>query len=63
MESAPRFRWHYIIVVTLGVGLAVGFTIVLLQAWFGIEFPTILGGVLSCLIIFLILALSKPRSE
>jgi hypothetical protein len=63
MESAPRFRWRFIVTVTLGVGIAVGLGIAMLQTYFGIEVPTILGGLLSGLIIVVILALSKSPTR
>ncbi len=56
MDKAKRFRWRFVILVTLGVGIAVGLIIAALQTFFGVAVPTILGGVLAALIIAVILA-------
>lgn len=59
MDKTKRFRWRFVILVTLSVGIAVGLIIAALQTFFGVAVPTILGGVLGALIIAVILARSS----
>ena len=58
----PQFRWRFTILMALGVGTGVGLAIAVAESVFGVSFPTILGGLISGLLIGVIVARGHRNS-
>jgi hypothetical protein len=52
-------RWRFTFFLVLGVGVAMGLMVQVLDSVFSIRFPTILAGLASVLIIIVVLAAQK----
>ena len=63
MAGETRIQWRFMFLLVIGVGVAVGLAVSILNAVFDIPFPPILGGLVSCVIIAVVLASRKSSSD
>lgn len=63
MTGETKFQWRFVILLTLGVGSAIGLLIGILDTFFNISIPPILGGLIAGIIIGFALATHNRSTE